>query len=333
MRAIIPVAGIGTRMRPHTHTQPKVLLQVAQKPMLDHILDALVEAGITGVTLVIGHLGDRIVEHIRKHYPGLELNFVEQGEMLGLGHAIALTKEIHAGDDRLLIILGDTIVQMDFKGLFSLPCGSLAVKEVEDPRRFGVVELSGNRITRLIEKAENPPTNLAIVGVYLIDDPALLFEGLDHIIANNLRTKNEYQLTDALQYMIERGDEMRPFPIEGWLDCGKPETLLETNRTLLSNYCTAEVAAGYRARFPNSVIVPPVYIGEGARIENSIVGPHAAIAHDVTIENSIVSDCTIGKRSSIRRLAISESMIGEFVEAAGATHSINLGDHSVLTMK
>ena len=333
MRAIIPVAGIGTRMRPHTHTQPKVLLQVADKPMLDHIIDALVDAGITGVTLVIGHLGGRVVDHVRKHYPKLELNFVEQREMLGLGHAIALTKEFHAKDERLLIILGDTIVQMDFKGLFALPCGALAVKEVPDPRRFGTVELDGPRITRLVEKAENPPSNLAIVGVYLIDNPKMLFDGLDHIIDNNLRTKNEFQLTDALQYMLERGDEMRPFPIEGWLDCGKPETLLETNRILLADHCNAAKVANYRERFPNAVIVPPVYIGEGTSIENSVIGPHVAIARDATIEGSIMRDCTVGKNSTITKLALHDSMIGEFVEATGAGVSINLGDHSIISLK
>ncbi|MDX2176503.1 MAG: sugar phosphate nucleotidyltransferase [Candidatus Sumerlaeia bacterium] len=332
MRAIIPVAGIGTRMRPHTHTQPKVLLQVADKPMLDHIIDGLVEAGITGVTLVLGYLGDRIREHVTKHYGHLDLHFVEQHEMLGLGHAIWLTREIHRNDDRLLIILGDTIVQMDYKGMFALPCGSLAVKEVEDARRFGVVQLDGDRITRLVEKADNPPTNLAIVGVYLMDDPKLLFAGLDHIIEKNIRTKNEYQLTDALQYMIEHGNEMRPFRIDGWLDCGKPETLLETNQILLSEHCTEEKLAEYRARFPHVVFIPPVYIGPDCRLEQAVIGPHVSIAKNCHIERSILSDCTIAKNASLKGLRMSNSMVGEFAEASSAPLSLNIGDHSAITL-
>lgn len=333
MRAIIPVAGFGSRMRPHTHTQPKVLLQVAGKPMLDHIIDSLVEAGITGVTLVIGHLGARIEEHVRKHYGHLDLHFIEQTELLGLGHAIWLTREVHRNDERLLIILGDTIVRADFRALFAMRGSALGVKAVEDPRRFGVVELTEDRITRVIEKASNPPTNLAIVGVYLIDKPALLFEGLDHLVANDIRTKNEYQLTDALQYMIDRDSEFRTFNIDAWLDCGKPETLLDTNRRLLEILSTEELIATYRQQFPRAVIVPPVFIGEGCHIEHSVVGPYASIARQARVEGSILRDCTMGKGAVIRNMHLESSMIGEFAEVSGVGLSINIGDHSVIMMK
>lgn len=330
MRAIIPVAGIGTRMRPHTHTQPKVLLQVADKPMLDHIIDSLVEAGVDGLTLIIGHLGDRIEDHVRRRYGNLRLEFIEQQEMLGLGHAIWLAKDIHLHDERLLIILGDTIVQMDFKKYLGQRCSSLAVKEVEDARRFGVVELDGNRITRLVEKAERPPSNLAIVGVYLINSPRLLFDGLDHIINNNVRTKNEFQLTDALQYMIEHGDMMRPFTIDGWLDCGKPETLLDTNRRLLAEHCKPEAASEYRRRFPTCLINPPVFIDKDCRIENSIIGPNVSIARESTVEGSILTDCVISKRATVRNLHMYDSLVGESAEVTGQAASLNIGDHSVI---
>lgn len=331
MKAIIPVAGVGTRMRPHTHTQPKVLLQVADKPMLDHIIDALVEAGVDGVTLVIGYLGDRIEDHVRRHYSHLELHFIEQKEMLGLGHAINLCADIHRNDDRLLIILGDTIVQMDFKGMFALPCGALAVKPVDDPRRFGTVQLEGDRIVKLIEKAENPPSNLAITGVYLIDKPAMLFEGLGHIIANDVKTKGEYQLTDALQYMLDHGDEMRPFSIEGWLDAGKPETLLSTNRTLLDTFWNVRVEKGYKTLYPSAVIVPPVYIGSGAEVTNSVIGPYASIGKECVVDGSILRDCTMAKGAKVKNVHLCDSMLGEYSEVEGSGRSINIGDHSQVT--
>lgn len=331
MRAIIPVAGFGSRMRPHTHTQPKVLLQVAGKPMLDHIIDDLVEAGVDGVTLVVGYLGDRIEEHVRKHHAGLTINVVTQHEMLGLGHAIAITKDIHKNDDRVLIILGDTIVKADFKAMFGLGSSALAVKEVEDARRFGTVQLKPNtdQIVGLVEKAEKPPTNLAIVGVYLLDDPALLFAGLDHIMANNIRTKNEYQLTDALAYMLDKGHVMRKFEIQEWLDCGKPETLLDTNRRLLE----LEEKNGidhYRKLYPTSVIVPPVSIGPNCKIENSVIGPYVSMRHDVVIDSAILRDCTIGKNAELRRVILHDSMIGEYASVEGVTGELNVGDHSTV---
>ena len=330
MRAIIPVAGFGSRMRPHTHTQAKVLMQVAGKAMLDHIIDDLEAAGVDGVTLVVGYFGDRIEEHVRKHYGHLTLNFVRQEEMLGLGHAIAITKDIHKDDDRVLIILGDTIVKADFRKMFSLGSSVLGVKSVEDPRRFGTVELDEKtgRIVSLVEKAENPPTNLAIVGVYLLDDPKGLYEGLDYIIEKNIRTKNEFQLTDALARMLENGHEMRSFEIEEWLDCGKPETLLSTNRRLLELNGSGDVEE-YRRRYPTAVFIPPVVVGADCEIENSVVGPYVSMRHEVAIRNSVLRDCTIGKNATLEKVILHDSMIGEFATVEGANGSFNVGDHSV----
>lgn len=331
MRAIIPVAGLGSRMRPHTHTQPKVLLQVAGKAMLDHIIDDLVAAGVDGVTLVTGYLGDRIEEHVRKHYSHLTLNFVRQDQMLGLGHAIALCKEIHQKDDRLLIILGDTIVKADFAKMFSLGSSVLAVKAVDDPRRFGTVEnkKGTNEIIGLIEKAENPPTNLAIVGVYLLDDPKLLFDGLDHIMKNNIRTKNEFQLTDALVYMLQHNHRMLSFEITEWLDCGKPETLLETNRRLLQLDGANDVEK-FRKQFPHAVIVPPVHIGNHCKIENSVVGPYVSVMDGVVITDSIIKDSTIGEKSTLKQANLRNSMIGDETQVEGVSGSLNIGDHSTI---
>ena len=334
MKAIIPVAGFGSRMRPHTHTQPKVLLQVAGKPMLDHIIDDLVAAGIDGVTLVVGYLGDRIEQHVRKHYGHLELHFVRQTEMLGLGHAIAICKDIHRNDDRLLIILGDTIVKADFCKMFSLGESALAVKGVDDPRRFGTVELreGTNEITGLLEKAENPPTNLAIVGVYLMNDPALLFQGLDHIMENNIRTKGEIQLTDALAWMLSKGHRMLSFGIDEWLDCGKPETLLDTNRRLLEGL-DKSIFDEYRRRFPTSIIIPPVSIADDCEIENSIIGPYVSMRHGVRITDSILKDCTLGKEAVLQGVNLHDSMVGEQALVEGVRGSLSIGDNAVISAK
>src|SRR5690606_12497910 len=211
-----------------------------------------------------------------------------QPEMLGLGHAIYLGKEIHQNDKELLIILGDTILKADFHKLLSTPETAIGVAEVEDPRRFGVVELNDDgSIRRMLEKPDKPPTNLAIVGVYKINNPKLLFDGLDHIIENNVRTKKEFQLTDALEWMLQQRHTMRPFKIDGWLDCGKPETLFETNRVLLDEI-PREVQDGYRKKFPESVIVPPVFIDENCAIEQSVVGPYAVLGRDCKVRRAVV---------------------------------------------
>ncbi|MCB2154487.1 NTP transferase domain-containing protein [bacterium] len=332
MRAIIPVAGLGSRMRPHTHTHPKVLLTVAGKPMLEHILDSLIDAGITGVTLVVGYMGDRIEAHVRKRYPDLEWNFVPQEEMLGLGHAISITKEIHKDDKDLLIILGDTILRADFKKLFASNKTAIGVKDVEDPRRFGVVELNEDgTIRKMHEKPEVPPSNLAIVGAYKMNNPALMYAGLDHIIQNDIRTKKEFQLTDALEWMLGQGEQMVPFRIDGWLDCGKPETLFETNRELLGELSESNQRE-YQERYPDSVIISPVSIGEGTEIVDSVIGPNVVLGRNSKVKRSILEDIIAGDNAQITHIMLRESLIGANAEVEGRGLSLNIGDHSTISI-
>ncbi|MGB9693104.1 MAG: sugar nucleotidyltransferase, partial [Candidatus Sumerlaeaceae bacterium] len=279
MKAIVPVAGIGTRLRPHTHTAPKVLLPVAGKPILGHILDELTRLGIEETTFIIGYKGDMIREYVQRTVK-FRANFVEQTEMLGLGHAVSLAKPFHYDDERVLIVLGDTIFKADLKSVFERDESALGVKKVDDPRRFGVVELDkmGN-VKRLVEKPEIPPSNLALVGIYYLKNPRQLFDCLDENIQAGRRTKGEFQLTDALQLILERGHQMRVFMVEGWYDCGKPETMLLTNRDLLDmKIQDLEEYARLADRYPGSVINMPVAIDESARLENSIVGPYVSIS-------------------------------------------------------
>jgi len=329
MKAIIPVAGLGTRLRPHTYSTPKVLLPVAGKPMLAHILDELVDLGVEEISFIVHYLADPIQKWILDHY-SFKSNFVDQTELLGLGHAISLAAPYHRDNDSVLIILGDTIFEADLGTILSWPENSIGVKSVEDPRRFGIVELEGEKVKRLIEKPEHPPTNLAIVGIYNITDPALLFDSLDEIIRENKTTRGEIQLTDALQRMLEKGTEFRTFEIDGWLDCGKPETLFDTNRRLLDRDGKKEDLETLRKRYPTSVILPPVSIHESAGITNSVIGPYVTVSEEVLLEHCIVKNSIISKKARIREILLDSSLIGEDTTISGNFSELNVGDQSIV---
>lgn len=206
------------------------------------------------------------------------------------------------------------------------------MKEVDDPRRFGVVELNDDgSIRRMLEKPDKPPTNKAIVGVYKMSDPALLFAGLDHVIENNVTTKGEIQLTDALEWMVQKGHRMLPFEIDEWLDCGKPETLFETNRRLLEDLPAAHQAE-LQKRFPQAVIVPPVVIGEGCKIEESVVGPYAVLGANCQVTRAMVRDSIVGEGATVHRIMLKDSLIGDNAEVEGTGHSLNIGDSSAIQM-
>jgi len=321
MKAIIPVAGIGTRLRPHTHTVPKALVQVAGKPILGHILDQLVPLGVRDVVLVTGYMGDRVEDYIASAYPDLTPCYVRQDELRGLGHAIWLTREC-ATDGPAIIVLGDTVVTADFPALLRGSHTLIGVKEVEEPKLFGVVEVDGDRVVSLVEKPDVPPSNLAIVGLYYFVNSRLLFECLDEVIRSDIRTKGEYQLTDALKLMLERGEDMRTFPVEGWHDCGRPETLLETNRFLLSR------SAANHVEIPGCIIVPPVSIDPTAVIERSVVGPYVSVAAGSTIRGSIVRDSILNANARVEWSLLDQSLIGENALVRGSFQRLNVGDSS-----
>ena len=323
MRAIIPVAGVGSRLRPHTYTLPKVLLNVAGKPILGHILDTLVEEGITSVTFIVGYMGDLVEQYVSEQYD-LEANFVVQEAREGLGHAIWLARE-DLWDEPVPIILGDTIFDVDLGPVLSSDVSALGVRYVDDPRRFGVVETDGDRVVRLVEKPENPKTNLAIVGLYFIQHPKALAEALDELVRNDERTRGEYQLTDALQKMIDGGETFTTFPVDGWFDCGKPETLLETNRHLLSRSIRVVPRDGV-------LINPPAYIAESAVVRNSVIGPYATIADGASVSNVIISDSIIGERAEVEGVYLKESIVGPDARVNGDARVINIGASSELSI-
>jgi glucose-1-phosphate thymidylyltransferase len=320
MKVIIPVAGAGTRLRPHTHTTPKVLISVAGKPMIGHILDQLIGLPIDQIVMVVGQMGDQIKEYVSGNYK-FKVRYIIQQEAKGLADAIYLTREAVKKDDAL-VILGDTIFSTDFKKLLSKKNSQIGVKEVSDPRRFGVVEHHHGKITKLVEKPEHPQSNLAIVGIYLMKDMPRLYRAIGTLMEKNIRTKGEYQLTDALQLLIDRGQTMETFAVDGWYDCGKPETLLDTNRQLLDLYPQKS------AKIKGAVINSPVSIDSCARIENSVIGPYVSVAAGSRIKNAIISDTIIGKNACLESIMLQKSIIGDNAVVKGKQRKLSVGDGS-----
>ena len=320
MRAVIPVAGLGSRLKPHTYSTPKVLLNVGGKPILGHIIEKLLEEGISKSTFVIGHLGDLIKDFVEKTYPEMKAEFVEQKEMEGLGHAI-YTAIPTFDDDDIFIILGDTIFDVDLKKVFKNKQTSLGVKEVDDPRRFGVAVVNNGYIKKLVEKPQEPISNLALVGLYYVSDSSSLIKSLNELVEKDVRTKGELQLTDALQMMINSGHKIGTFPVEGWYDCGKPETLLSTNHYLLDQ-------KSFHKKYNDVVINEPVFIAGDAEISNSVIGPYATVDEGCKIEDSIVRNSIVGMHAQVSKSLLDNSIIGNNSVVKGSFKRLNSGDSS-----
>jgi glucose-1-phosphate thymidylyltransferase len=319
MRAIIPVAGFGSRLRPHTYTLPKVLLNVAGKPILGHIMDKIIRDGFTEATLVVGYLGEQVAEYVRSNYQ-IKLDIVEQEERKGLAHAIHIARHT-IGTDPVLIILGDTIFDVDLKPVLAGTHSAIGVKHVDDPRRFGIAEIAGGMVTKLVEKPEHPTSNNAIVGLYWITRPADLLASIDVIMKKDKKTKGEFQLTDALEEMRSSGAKIATFNVDGWYDCGKPETLLATNRHLL-DFASSEYHR------PDVVVIPPVFISPKAVITGSVIGPYATIADGVQISDSIVRNSIVGEEAKVVMALLENSIVGGNAVVTGSFKRINIGDSS-----
>lgn len=320
MRAIIPVAGFGKRLKPHTYSLPKVLLNVGGKPIIGHILDRLIEEKIFKATFIIGYLGEQVVEYVNKEYPQIKADYVEQKEVLGLGHAIQMA--VPTFDEKeIFIILGDTIFDVELKEVFKNKQTSLGVKVVEDPRRFGVAVMEDGKIQKLVEKPQTLVSNLALVGLYYIANSSLLAQCLEELFKKDIRTNNEYQLTDALQIMIEKGEKVGIFPVDGWYDCGKPETLLSTNQYLLEKQ-------DLHYNIENVTVIEPVYIDKTAKIKNSVIGPFTTIASTCEVNDSIIRNSIISPGAVVHRAMLENSIIGSDAVVRGNYQKLNTGDSS-----
>lgn len=331
MKVIIPVAGFGTRLRPHTLHNPKVLLNVGGKPMIHYIINQLIKDRIaSSIILVTGFLGDKIKDYLDSTFD-FKFDYAEQAEAKGLGHAVYCAKSVfNDKNDEVLIILGDTLFDVDLKKMVRNNNSVIGVKTVDDPRRFGVVETDKNGfISRFVEKpasSEVSTSKEAIVGLYYLKNSAKLFSSLEYIMNNKITVKGEFQLTDALENMINNKEKMKTYYIDGWLDCGKPETLLETNRYLLSKSLKNKTIKKHKHK--NSRIVEPVYIGKNVEIENSIIGPYATINDNCIIKNSIIDNSIIENSSLIENCVLTESIIGEGASVKRELLKINIGNYS-----
>ncbi|NWJ47988.1 MAG: NTP transferase domain-containing protein [Chloroflexi bacterium] len=324
MKIIIPLAGLGTRLRPHTFSKPKPLVTVAGKPVLGHILDELAILDVEEIIFIVGYLGDQIEKYVSKNYPQYKARYIVQSEMLGQAHAVNLAQDYIQGD--VLIIFADTIFKTDLSLLKNLSTdGVIYTKGVEDPSRFGVTELDEHGIiTRLVEKPTTFVSNLAVVGIYYFKKSEWLFSAINKQVERNIQLGGEYFLADAISIMIEEKAKFNAFTLEVWEDCGKIDALLLTNRYLLGKLS----GEFHKDEYHDSVIVPPVYIAPDAKIERSVIGPYVSIAAGAEVIDSILRDCIINEKAVVKASTLSNSVIGSNASVAGTFHHLNVGDNS-----
>ena len=324
MKALIPVAGVGTRLRPHTYTQPKPLVPVAGKPIIGFIIDELLEVGVREFVFVIGYLGEKIQQFIEEHYPDIKTTFIQQPTRMGSGHAIWIAKEALKNTDELLIVYGDTIFDVEWRMILNTPHSCLAIKKVDDPREFGVAEIQQDNFVKSVEeKPQIPLSNKALVGLYKIKEVDKLIEALDNMVENDIRNQGEYQLTQAIMVMIEQGVVFKGIEVNNWFDCGKKEVLLETNAMLLKKMDKTDTT---RSPLNNSVIIPPVYIGSDCTIKDSIIGPNVSIGDGAEITYSVIKNSIIGSYAYIDGVVLKSSVIGNDTSIKGLCQSLNIGD-------
>jgi len=326
MKVIIPLAGKGTRLRPHTHLVPKPMLKIAGKPVMAYILEDLQKLGnVSEVIYVTGHLKEKVEEYARTQFAALPAKFVEQKVQDGTAGAVKLAQPFVGGED-VLIIFVDTIFETDLGVIRTTDAdGIIWVKEVEDYQRFGVVvtDTAGN-MTQIIEKPTTPISKRANIGLYYVRNSKLLFEGIDHTLTQP-QNKGEYYLTDAFQYMIDKGAKLKVIDVEGWYDAGKLDTLLETNETVLSRLGGA--------RRPKSVpagvtINDPVYIEDDVTLSKSTIGPNVSIGAGSRIEGSTLSHTIVGKKANVKGSTLKNSLVGDDVTIEGLKGELTVSDHS-----
>ncbi|MCH7760740.1 NTP transferase domain-containing protein [candidate division TA06 bacterium] len=356
LKVIIPTAGKGTRLRPHTNTTPKVLLHVAGKPVLGHILESLFQCTkknpdfkIEELIIVYGYLGDRVIEYVKSEFEirssefGIhKISFIKQEVEIGLGHAVYVCRD-RFENEPVLILLGDTLFEVDYSEMIRSTgkdaYGTVGVRVLEDPRRFGIVETQNGYITKVVEKPKEKKRSLALIGLYYFEHSRPLFFVLDELVQNHEsripplsgagRVTNhqspmewwegEVQLTDGLQMLVDKGEKIRPFEIEGWFDCGTPEALLATNRHLLIRNAEGGVRDGelptpkseIRTRIIDSEIIPPVFIHPEVKIEGSKVGPYVSIGRGVSLKNVVLSDVIVNEHAVLEGVHLKERIVGE----------------------
>ncbi len=330
LTVVVPMAGLGTRLRPHTWSKPKPLVSVAGNTVLGHVLDMFADLPAEQLELVfiVGYLGEQVPAYLKEHYPHLRAHFVEQKERLGQSHALYLAREYLEGP--VLMIFVDTIMEADFAFLADPPAEGIAwVKPVDDPRRFGVaVTDEAGYIQRIIEKPDTTEHNLAVVGCYYFPEGRDLAQAVETQIEQNIQTKGEYYLADAINLMLEQGLRMRTQPVEVWLDAGTPDALLETNRYLLSNGRDNT----WETPRPGVTIIPPVYIHPTAQVEEAVIGPYVSIGAGARVARAVLQDAILDEGAEVTQCILSNSLVGRNARVQGRPQQLNIGDHTQLVL-
>ncbi|OIP29330.1 nucleotidyltransferase [bacterium CG2_30_54_10] len=329
MKVILPTAGKGTRLRPHTHTKPKALVRVAGKTILEHVIASFSKTTVDEFIIITDENGVMIEDFFRRKFPDKPVSFVQQHELLGPAHAVWLAApRIQKGDD-VLVVFNDTLFVTDLARIPRLSeglDGLIFSKEVEDYKRFGVNVMKGDIIVDMVEKPDKPISKLAQVGLYYLRDGLGFMGYLAKAVERKLTVKGEYYLPDVFKLMIDDGLKLGAPEIDEWLDCGKPETLLASNRYLLehnqaSHFCVE-----------GCVIIPPVAIDPTAKVHHSVIGPHVSVAEGCVIEESIIRDSVINANSMLRSVMLESSLIGDSVTMTGLQQRMNIGDNSVIDL-
>jgi glucose-1-phosphate thymidylyltransferase len=324
MKVILPLAGLGTRMRPHTWSKPKPLISIAGKPVLGHVLDMLAPLDVDEVIFIVGWLGGQVQEYVEANY-SFKTRYVVQEELKGQAHAIYLAKEYISGPS--LIIFVDTIFEANLDDLAGRGMDALLfTQEVEDPRRFGVAVQENGQVVRLIEKPSGFEHRDAVVGVYYIREGAELISAIDHLLAHDLRTRGEFYLADAFQVMIDRGARIACEPVGAWEDCGQPDAVLHTQRYLMDRGHTQEIPVS------DSVLIPPVHVAASARIENAVVGPYVTVGEGATIRDAVVRDSIIEAGATVQGLCVERTLVGRRAQIKAAPRVLNVGDDDALEL-
>ena len=330
LKIIVPMAGFGKRLRPHTWSRPKPLVSAAGDTVLGHVLNTLKTAPNSEeaeMVFIVGYLGDQVKAHMESNYPEIKTHYVQQEELLGQSHAIAMAREHMQGP--MLIVFVDTVIDTNFSFLDDEEADAVIwVKEVEDPRRFGVVELDEKGMVQgLIEKPDDDSNNLAIVGIYYFKRGEDLLATIDEQINQGVQTKNEYFLADAIDMMLKKGLKLRPETVNVWLDAGVPETVLRTNRHLLDDGRDNSAEASKREGVK---IHPPVFIHPSAKVEASTIGPYVSIGRDCDVQGSTIENSVLEAAVHLKDSELKDSLLGERSQVSGMQGSLNLGDDSMV---
>jgi glucose-1-phosphate thymidylyltransferase len=332
LKVVIPMAGLGTRLRPHTWSKPKQLISVAGKVVLDHVLDTLKtlpDPDNIELINIVGYLGEQIEDYMREYHPDIKAHYVIQENPRGQSHAIYLARQYLDGP--MLMVFADTLIETDLSFLAHERAEAVVwVKPVPDPRRFGVVQLDDDGlVTRMVEKPQNMDLNLAVVGFYYFQNSQDLLSAIDEQMQRNLQLKGEYFLVDAVNIMLERGLKMRPEKVDVWLDAGTSDALLETNRYLLDSGCSNYEEESCQ---DGNVIIPPVFIHPTARLEHSIIGPHVSLGAGCVVQSSIIRESILEDEAQVEGGILESSLIGRRAQIHRRTAVINAGDQTVVTL-